>query len=259
MPSSDALFSVLMASSSLKKSRPWRLAVFFLILALASAQTTTPASTKTLGQVIESYTAAIGGEAALDGISSWQITGKPPGSGPMSRTGLVAYWKAPGKALEVSKSTFAVIQTGYDGKQGWYLPQHGKSHHLTQEKADLLMLTCNPLRFVHLQEIYPGATLEGETKLDGQPVYVVLAHTWEGERRFFFDSQTHFLVRLEDRLKSGDKPRLTRFSNYKVFGDVKMPTEIEQDPPYGTQPNGVHIEKVHFNVKLKDIQFENPR
>ncbi len=177
----------------------------------------------------------------------------------MSRTSLTLYWKAPGKAMEISKSTFTASQSGYDGKQGWYLPQHGRSHHLTQEKVDLLLLTCNPLRFVRLQELYPGATLEGETKLDGQAVYVVLAHTWEGERRLFFDSQTHLLVRLEDRLKSGDKPRLTRFSNYKDFGDIKMPTEIEQDPPYGTEPNGVHIEKVHFNVKLKDIQFENPR
>jgi hypothetical protein len=259
MSSSDVLFSVLIASSSLKLIRPLCLALLSLILAAASAQTTTPASSKTLGQVIENYTAAVGGKAALDGISSWQISGKPPDSGLLTRTSLISYWKAPGKALEVSKSTFAVIQTGYDGKQGWYLPQHGKSHHLTQEKVDLLLLTCNPLRFVHLQELYPGATLEGETNLDGQPVDVVLAHTWEGERRFFFDSQTHFLLRLEDRLKSGTKPRLTRFSGYKEFGGIKMPTEIEQDPPYGTQPNGIHIEKVHFNVKLKDIQFENPR
>lgn len=259
MPSNDVFRSVLTASSSFKTSRRSRLAVFFLILATASAQTTPTASSTTLGQVIDGYTTAVGGKAALDGFSSWQITGKPPGAGLMSRTSLVCYWKAPSKALETSKSTFAMIQSGYDGKQGWYLPQHGKSHHLTQEKVDLLLLTCNPLRFVHLQETYPGATLEGEMKLDGQPVEVVLAHTWEGERRFFFDSQTHFLVRLEDRLKSGDKARLTRFSNYKEFGTILMPTEIEQDPPYGTEPNGIHIEKVHFNVKLKDIQFENPR
>lgn len=231
--------------------------MFFVIGAAASAQTT--ATSKTLGQVIDSYTAAVGGKAALDRISSWQITGNPPDSGLMNRTTLISYWKAPNKVLQISKSTFATSQTGYDGKQGWYLPQHGKSHHLTQEKVDLLLLTCNPLRFVRLQEIYPGATIEGETKLDGQPVDVVLAHTWEGERRLFFDSQTHFLLRLEDRLKSSDKPRLTRFSNYKDFGDIKMPTQIEQDPPYGTQPNGIHIEKVHFNVQLKDIQFENPR
>jgi len=177
----------------------------------------------------------------------------------MSRTTLVLYWKAPSKSLEISKSTFALSQTGYDGKQGWNLLQHGRSHRLPQDRLDLLLLTCNPLRFVHIEEIYPGVALEGETQLDGQPVDVVLAHTWEGERRLFFDSQSHFLLRLEDRLKSSDKPRMTRFSNYKAFGDIKLPSEIEQDPPYGTQPNGIHIEKVHFNVKLKDIQFENPR
>src|SRR5208283_3748243 len=184
---------------------------------------------------------------------------KPLDAGLMNRTTLILYWKAPSKALEISKSTFATSQTGYDGKQGWNLLQHGRSHRLTQEKADLLLLMCNPLRFVHLKEIYPGATLEGETKLDGQPVDVILAHTWEGERRLFFDSQSHFLLRLEDRLKSSEKPRLTRFSNYQDFGDIKLPREIAQDPPYGTQPNGVHIDKVHFNVKLKDIQFETPR
>ncbi len=262
MRSYDVLPSVRIAPASFKinrQIRTSRFAAFFLILASASAQTSTTAATKTLDQVLDAYTAAVGGKAALDGISSLQITGKPPGSGLLSHTSISSYWKAPGKALEISKSTFATIQSGFDGKQGWYIPQHGRSHHLRQEKVDLLLLTSNPLRFAHLREIYPGATLEGESKLDGQPVDVVLAHTWEGERRFFFDSQTHFLLRLEDRLKSGDKPRLTRFSNYKDFGDVKIPTEIEQDPPYGTEPNGIHIEKVHFNVKLKDIQFENPR
>jgi hypothetical protein len=225
----------------------------------ASPQTAAPASRKTLSQVVDDYTAAVGGKAALDAISSLQITGRPPGAGPLSRTRLILDWKAPSKALETSKSTLTTSQTGYDGKQGWYLPQHGRSHHLTQEKVDLLLLTCNPLRFVHLQEIYPAAALEGQAELDGRAVDVVVAKTWEGERRLSFDSQTHLLLQLEDRLKSGGKPRLTRFSNYKDFGEVKIPAEIEQDPPYGTQPNGIHIEKVHFNVKFKDIQFENPR
>ena len=261
MPGSDVLLSSVPAPSlkTYGQRRRSRFALFFLILGAALAQNTTTPSPKTLGQVIESYTAAVGGKAALDGISSWEIRGKPLGAGLMNHTTLVLYWKAPGKALEVSKSTFALSQTGYDGKQGWNLLQHGRSHRLPQDRIDLLLLTCNPLRFVHLQEIYPGATLEGETKLDGQPVDVVLAHTWEGERRMLFDSQTHFLLRLEDRLKSSDKPRLTRFSNYKDFGDIKLPTEIAQDPPYGTQQDGIQIEKVHFNVKLKDIQFENPR
>ncbi len=171
MPGSEVSLSFLAASPWFQTSgpnRPSRLALFFLILAAASAQTTTTPSSKTLSQVIDGYTAAVGGKAALDGISSWQITGKPPGSGPMGRTSLVLYWKAPSKALQLSKSTFATVETGYDGKQGWYLPQHGRSHHMTQEKVDLLLLTCNPLRFVHLQQIYPGATLEGEAKLDGQ-------------------------------------------------------------------------------------------
>jgi hypothetical protein len=237
-----------------------RLVVSMLLFATSAGVAQTPAaSSKTLDQVINSYTDAVGGKAALDGIASWEIIGKPLDASLMNRTTMQLYWKAPGKAIAISKSTFAVSQAGYDGRQGWSLLQHGKSHHLSQEKLDLLLLTCNPLRFVRLKAIYPGATLDGEAKLDGRPVDVVLTPTWEGERRLYFDSGSHLLIRLEDRLKSSEKPRLTRFSDYRSFGDIKLPAEIAQDPPYGTQPNGVRIEKVHFNVKLKDIQFENPR
>lgn len=237
------------------------LAALAMVVALSGAIAQTPVakSSKTLDQVLDGYTAAVGGKAALDGISSWEINGKTLDSSKLNRITVISLWKAPNKALQTSKSTFSSSQTGYDGKQGWYLLQHGRSHRLSQEKLDLLMLTCNPLRFVRLKEIYPGATLEGESTLDGQTVDVVLTHTWEGDRRLFFDAQSHFLIRLEDRLKSSDKPRLTRLSNYRDFGDVKLPVEIAQDSPYGPEPVGIRIDKVHFNVNLKDIQFENPR
>jgi hypothetical protein len=249
------------ASAALAALRPKLITPLALLVALtaASAQTPIVASPKTLEQVIDNYAAAVGGKAKLDAITSWEITGKTLDSGKVNRVSVLSYWEAPAKSLQISKSTFSTSRTGYNGKQGWYLLQHGKSHRLSQEKLDLLLLTCNPLRFVRLKEVYPGATLEGESKLDGQPVDVVLTKTWEGERRLFFDSQSHFLIRLEDRLKSSDKPRLTRFSNYRDFGDVKLPAEIAQDSPYGPEPVGVRIEKVHFNVTLKDIQFENPR
>ncbi len=249
------------ANTALAALQPKLVMPLALILALtaAAAQTPTAASSKTLDQVIDSYTAAVGGKPALDDITSWEVIGRTLDSSKLNRVTVLSYWKPPTKSLQISKSTFSTSEAGYNGKQGWYLLQHGKSHRLSQEKLDLLLLTSNPLRFVHLKEIYPAATLEGESKLDGQPVDVVFTRTWEGERRLFFDAQSHLLIRLEDRLKSSDKPRLTRFSKYQSFGDIKLPSEISQDSPYGPEPTGVRIDKVHFNVTLKDIQFENPR
>src|SRR5271154_4691625 len=85
MPSSDVVLSAASAPSSSKTPGQLlrsRFAMFFLVLTAASAENTTTSPSKTLRQVIDGYTAAVGGKAALDAISNWQITGKPLDAGP---------------------------------------------------------------------------------------------------------------------------------------------------------------------------------
>ena len=213
-----------------------------------------------LEQVVESYRAAVGGKA-LAKASSWELDAHPLDRKllSISRDRVTLYWKAPNKVRRVNKGTFASSELAFDGQKGWYLMQHGRSHRMGADKLDQLNLVCNPLRFVHLQEIYPGSQVEGAAKVNGRNATVVLATPNWGERRFFFDTESHLLVQIEDRFKSGDPPRMTRLGVYEESEGIRLPREIQIESGDDPGVRGLRIEKVRLNVPIKDISFENPR
>jgi hypothetical protein len=159
----------------------------------------------------------------------------------------------------VNKGALSVSELAFDGQAGWLLMQHGRSHRMGADKLDQLNMVCNPLRFVHLGEIYPGSQVEGPGKVNGRAVIVVLATPNWGERRFSFDAESHLLLQIEDHFKSGDKPRFFRFGQYEETEGVRLPREIQIESPADPAAIGVRIEKVRLNVPIKDVSFENPR
>lgn len=237
--------------------------MLYLLLAASvfPASQAPPAPTgPALDQVIDAYHQAVGGKA-LDAVSSWELLAYPLNQKPVSpiHTRITLYWKAPNKVRRVNKSAFSVSELAFDGQAGWLLMQHGKPHRMSADKLDQLNIVCNPLRFVHLAGIYPGSIVEGPGKVNGHEVMVVLATPSWGERRFSFDAESHLLLQIEDRFKSGDKPRFTRFGQYEETGGVRLPREIQIESPDDPDVLGVRIEKVRLNVPIKDVSFENPR
>jgi hypothetical protein len=213
-----------------------------------------------LDQVIDAYHQAVGGKA-LDAVSSWELLAHPLDQKltSLSHIRITLYWKAPNKVHRVNKGAFSVSELAFDGQAGWILMQHGKSHRINADKLDQLNTVCNPVRFVHLADIYPGSVVEGPGNVNGREVMVVLATLNWGERRFSFDAESHLLLQFEDRFKSGDKPRFTRFGEYEETGGVRLPREIQIESLEEPGVLGVRIEKVRLNVPIKDVSFENPR
>jgi len=235
--------------------------MLWLLLARSAAPQAPPnPALPALGQVIDAYHQAVGG-AALDAVSSWELLAQPFDQKLMSlsHTRITLYWKAPDKVRRVNKGAVSVSELAFDGRAGWILMQHGKSHRIGADKLDQLNIVCNPLRFVHLESIYSGSIVEGPGKVNGREVIVVLATPNWGERRFSFDAGSHLLLQIEDRFKSGDKPRFTRFGQYEETGGVRLPREIQIESPDDPGAMGVRIEKVRLNVPIKDVSFENPR
>lgn len=262
------LFDVIKLEPTRKSAPP--LILWFLLAATAFpapqpppnqvSPTASPTASQPLDPVIEAYHQAVGGKA-LDAVSSWELLAHPLDQKllSVSHTRITLYWKAPNKVRRVNKSTASLSELAFDGQAGWLLMQHGKSHRLGADKLDQLNIVCNPLRFVHLAEIYPGSIVEGPGKVNGREVTVVLATPNWGERRFSFDAESHLLLQIEDRFKSGDKPRFTRFGEYEETEGVRLPREIQIESPDDPGAMGVRIEKVRLNVPIKDVSFENPR
>jgi hypothetical protein len=236
------------------------LMLWLLLAASAAPQAPPNPALPALEQVIDAYHQAVGGKA-LDAVSSWELLAHPLDQKLMSlsHTRITLYWKAPNKVRRVNKGAVSVSELAFDGQAGWLLMQHGKSHRLGADKLDQLNIVCNPLRFVHVTEIYPGSSVEGPGKVNGHEVMVVLATPNWGERRFSFDAQSHLLLQIEDRFKSGDKPRFIRFGEYEETGGVRLPREIQIESPDDPGAMGVRIEKVRLNEPIKDVSFENPR
>lgn len=212
-------------------------------------------------QVIKAYIDAVGGQSALDSVKSWEITAHLLNTKHFSpdKTKLELYWKAPEKARMVKKAIGSVENQGFDGQKAWILMQHGHGHNLSTDKADILQIVCNPLRFTRLLVIYPGVTVEGKAKVDDRDVTVLLVNVQWGDRRFSFDNQSHYLVQLEDHFKSGDPPRFTRFRDYRSVDNLRIPYVVEQNWMDQFEGGGIRIDKVNLNAPIRDITFENPR
>lgn len=224
-----------------------------IILAVACAAIALPAAqTEPVDTVLHAYVQALGGEAALNRINDRHIEAK------VHRLGKVTYyWAKPNKVVRVAQRE----KVGFDGSAGWMLSRKKKLTKLPKPEQQELQTNANPLRYAHLKDLYSDIEPAPAERIDDRPMNVLVAPNNIGSTKFYFDTENHLLVRIEEfGVTSAYYKQVTRFFDYKNVDGIQFPFRIVHSTTEpGIKDKEIKISTVDQNIGLKPEFFTKPQ
>jgi hypothetical protein len=219
------------------------------IAPLALAAETAPP--RPVESILADYVNAAGGAIAVDRLTSRE-TFADIHRGPH----ITFYWQKPNKVLAVSKKE----RTGYDGSSGWTLSKKRKVKKLPHSAELTIELDANPLRYVHIKDIYSELNPAPGEELEGEKMEVILAPNTIAVTKLYFDAATHLLRRVEEQGETSAYFKNTvDYLDYKEVDGVQLPFHIVHTT---TEPGGhgedLRIKKITHNVPSQPEIFSKP-
>jgi hypothetical protein len=214
----------------------------------------------TLDQVLDRYTEAIGGKAALGKVTSRSIKGyvEIPNRGKLD---VEIFQKAPDKYAAVETTEMGPAYMGFDGSKGWQREAGAQGHFHELAGAELLRMRRDAAFYLglDLKDRFPQARVAGKAKLGDRETIVLAGRTQDGnQERLFFDAKTGLLARVYTLAATpfGPLPESLDLDDYKEVDGVKVPF-IARDTGSGYR-FVLHVSEVKNNVAVDDSRFSGP-
>ena len=190
-----------------------------------------PKTKPTAEQVIDRYLAALGGTAKVSAIKTRYLKAQrvEPGGEVLEPEEL---WFERGKYRLSTTYDSTVVSEGFDGS-AWKATGTGTIE-LKPDEAEQIKREAELFNPADVRKAYPKMDFRSVDQIDGRPVNLVSAVTASGVReRLYFDVQTGLLVRRAASTPTvlGNFIYQVDYSDYKVFGGVKVPTTIAYSMP----------------------------
>lgn len=219
--------------------------LFAPLRAVPAAESSPP-----VDHVIQLYVQALGGQAALDSISSRQLEVRH------GREKAVYLWQAPNKVLRVKGHE----RQGYDGHSAWLETKRKRVQKLPKSIEDEMETDANPVRYASLRQIFAELDSAPRQSIDGAKMDVIVSPNHIGSTKFFFDCSTHLLRRIEDfGRNSAYFKHVTDFSEYKEFDGIKLPTVIERESEEpGAEKGTARLTNIKQNIEVNASIFSRP-
>jgi Acyl-coenzyme A:6-aminopenicillanic acid acyl-transferase/Domain of unknown function (DUF4292) len=221
-----------------------------------SAKTTEPKvgeAPPTLEQILDKYVQAIGGKAALQAPTSRVMKGTIEAPAIGAKGTIEIYAKAPNKLLtEVALAMAGNPRTGFNGDTAWE-EEYGAAKELDvypKRDADFYL----PLK---LRELFPRIELKGKEKLGAREVYRLEAPRGGNPRRWYFDTESGLLLRVETRNQEGNLISREDYEDYRAVDGIQFPfttRRLDQDQTEIV----IKYSEIKHNVPLDDAKFDMP-
>lgn len=221
---------------------------------------TNSGSLPAVDDVLKRHVEAMGGEAAINRVTSRVITGTVDVTG-ISRGGnFETHALAPNKMLTVIQAhPMGTIKIGFNGKNGWYLSSgtvramKGAELATLQRESDFY----SPLR---IKNNFAKVMLAGMSKIGYRDVYVLDLQPLSGPaERLYLDAQTCLPVRINTVRTVGrvSEPVEIYFDDWRDFDGVKYPFSTTQNSP--SVKLGFTVREIRHNVMVDPKIFEATR
>jgi len=211
-------------------------------------------------QIIEKYIEGMGGRAALEKITTGQMTGafEIPAMG--ASGSIKGFAKAPNKSLAIiDVPGYGVIQQGFDGTVGWAVDPMAGQREITGAE---LITTKRDSDFhpgLHYKELFKTLTIKGKERVGEKETFLVEATPAEGKaEKMYFDTKSGLLIRhdFERESPQGVAQIEVYFDDYKEVDGVKEPYTMRRIMPQFAMT--IKIDEIKHNVEIDNARFAKP-
>lgn len=222
---------------------------------------TAPDPQQAVNEILERYTTAVGGQTAIDRVTSYRAKGRFTTS-LFKEPGTYEVWgKDPNKTLSVIQfPRVGAIKKGFDGETRWVqtpsatVNDEGSSGIAGVEKdADIYNAG-------KIKGLYESMRLEGKAQLNGRNVNIVEGKPVKGPaEKLLFDSQTGLLLRWDmvrrDPRRGNVFVKVT-LDDYREVDGVKVPFNLRFS--FESFELRMTVDELQHNVPLEDAMFKKP-
>jgi photosynthetic reaction center cytochrome c subunit len=218
------------------------------------------ASMPSVDEILEKYTDALGGAAAIQKITTLDKKGtlEMPIRNLKAQAEMLR--KAPDKVVVVVRlPNGAEFAQGYNGTSGW---QQEPGHGVDDLKGDDLVREKDAAAFLaglNLKQAFSRVQVAAVDKIGDREAYRVVAfRSGGGQVRFYFDTQSGLLWRKSERIESplGALPQDTEYSDYRDVNGVKVPFTVTEARVEG--PTIFKWEQIQANTAVDGARFDKP-
>jgi hypothetical protein len=217
-----------------------------------------PAAQPTADDILNKYTAAIGGQAAIDKLKTRVMKGTYTlASG---ATGTYEVAQTSSDKFYVARSLpQGLSEQGFNGSEGWQKDGRGVIDIPSEQLTDLKAA----YQFFHdfkLKEQFTRMNLRRD-KINGRDVFAITGIRPDKKReRLFFDAETGLLVRRMGYTETplGVIPDQTDYEDYREVDGVKIPFTVKIYVVGGFSTAVRTFTDVKINVPVEDSRFSKP-
>ncbi len=213
-------------------------------------------------EVIERFIQATGGREAYAKFTSRTTKGTLDIPAQGMKASLTIFQLAPDKGLVESEiPALGVMKQGSDGETAWSIDPMQGARILSGGERDTLIRQFRFDGDSDWEKYYKSAETIGVEDVDGKPAYKVkLTPVGEGlaDSVGYYDKESGLVVRMDTVMQSpmGELAVVSKISNYKDFGGIKIPTTTVQEVAGMTM--SMTVESVDHDTTLDEAKFALP-
>lgn len=226
------------------------------------APSPSPDQAALVDQILARYTEAVGGQAAIDRITSYKAQGtfetsvwRDPGT-------FETWGKDPHKSLSVIEfPRIGTLKKGFDGETRWVQTPVGTFSDESPRQMAEVERDAEVYRAGKIRNLYQSMSLQGKARLNGRDVYVVEGKPVKGPtEKLFFDADTGLLLRWDMVRRNPQRGNIfvkVHLDDYREVDGVKVPFKVRF--AFESFDLTLKIDTLKHNVPIDDAVFEKPR
>jgi len=225
------------------------------------ASTTPDDPQRVVDEILERYTAAVGGQPAIERVTSYRAKGRFTTS-LFKETGTYEVWgKDPNKTLSVIQFPLAgTLKKGFDGETRWVQTPSATANDESSSGMAEVEKDADVYNAGKIKSIYESMRLEGKAQLNGRNVNVVEGKPVKGPaEKLLFDAQTGLLLRwdmVRRDPKRGNVFVKVTLDDYREVDGVKVPFSVRF--AFESFEMRLTVDELQHNVPLEDAMFNKP-
>lgn len=225
------------------------------------AAPTAPDPQRVVDEILERYTTAVGGQTAIDRITSYRAKGIFAAS-LFKETGTYEVWaKDPNMTLSVIQfPRVGTLKKGFDGETRWVQTPSATVEDESSSGMAEVEKDADVYNAGKIKSLYESMRLEGKAQLNGRNVNVIEGKPVKGPaEKLLFDAQTGLLLRwdmVRRDPKRGNVFVKVTLDDYREVDGVKVPFNVRF--AFESFELRLTVDELQHNVPLEDAMFKKP-